>query len=77
MKFTEKSLFRKATIVEDTLTDKVSIDVVRLHDMVFFNVDAGVMGSSLFGLSKENVKELAKVLILAVDTLEEIQKLDK
>lgn len=77
MKFTEKTLFRKETIVEDTLTDKVSIDVVRVHDMVFFNVDAGVMGASFFGLSKEKVKELATALILAVDTLEEIEKIDK
>ena len=77
MKFTEKPLFRKATIVDDTLTDKVSIDVIRLHDMVFFNVDAGIMGASLFGLSKEKVKELATALILAYDTLEEIEKIDK
>ena len=77
MKITEKPLFRKAKIVEDTLTDKVSIDVVRLHDMVFFNVDVGVMGASIFGLSKEKVKELATALILAYDTLEEIEKIDK
>ena len=77
MKFTEKSLFHNAKIVEDTLAKKVSIEVTSLYDMVYFDVDSGVMGSSLFGLSKEKAKELAKALILAVDALEEIEKLDK
>ena len=35
------------------------------------------MGASLFGLSKEKVKELATALILAYDALEEIEKIDK
>ena len=77
MENSEKTLFRKATIVEDTMTEKVSIEVTRLYDMVYFNVDVGVKGASLFGLSKEKVKELAKVLTLSVDALEEIEKMDK
>ena len=77
MKFTEKSLFHNAKIVEDTLAKKVSIEVTSLYDMVYFNIEDGAMGASLFGLSKEKVKELATALILAYDTLEEIEKLDK
>ena len=77
MKFTEKSLFHNAKIVEDTLAKKVSIEVTSLYDMVYLNIEDGVMGASLFGLSKEKVKELAAALILAYDALEEIEKIDK
>ena len=77
MKFTEKSLFHNAKIVEDTLAKKVSIEVTSLYDKVYLNIEDGIMGSSLFGLSKEKVKELATALILAYDTLEEIEKIDK
>ena len=77
MKFTEKSLFHNAKIVEDTLAKKVSIEVTSLYDKVYLNVEDGIMGTSLFGLSKEKVKELATALILAYDTLEEIEKIDK
>ena len=77
MKFTEKSLFHNAKIVEDTLAKKVSIEVTSLYDKVYLNIESGAMGASFFGLSKEKVKELAKVMILAYDTLEEIEKIDK
>ena len=77
MKFTEKSLFHNAKIVEDTLAKKVSIEVTSLYDKVYLNVEDGIMGTSLFGLSKEKVKELATALILAYDALEEIEKIDK
>ena len=77
MKFTEKSLFHNAKIVEDTLAKKVSIEVTSLYDMVYLNIEDGVMGASFFGLSKEKVKELATALILAYDALEEIEKIDK
>ena len=59
MKFTEKSLFHNAKIVEDTLAKKVSIEVTSLYDKVYLNIESGAMGASLFGLSKEKVKELA------------------
>ena len=77
MKFTEKSLFHNAKIVEDTLAKKVSIEVTSLYDKVYLNVEDEIMGASFFGLSKEKVKELATALILAYDALEEIEKIDK
>ena len=77
MKFTEKSLFHNAKIVEDTLAKKVSIEVTSLYDKVYLNIEDGVMGASFFGLSKEKAKELATALILAYDALEEIEKIDK
>ena len=77
MKFTEKSLFHNAKIVEDTLAKKVSIEVTSLYDKVYLNIEDGIMSASFFGLSKEKVKELATALILAYDALEEIEKIDK
>ena len=46
MKFTEKSLFHNAKIVEDTLAKKVSIEVTSLYDKVYLNIEDGIMGAS-------------------------------